>query len=879
MKLKRLRLEQFRRFRQPFQIDGLAPGLNLFTGPNEAGKSTLVAALRAAFFERYRSSAVDDLRPWGDSAAAPTVELDFTLDGHDYRLTKSFLHKKRCELQWNGQQLDGTDAEDRLAELLGFQHAGKGASKAEHWGIPGLLWISQGSAQEIREPVSHATDHLRRALNASLGEVAASGGDDLLASVETRRNELLTAVGGKPRGDYAAARELEKTLEDELASLDQDIALYSQKVDRLARLRHEHASEAAEQAWVAFRAQEAGARARLDALQGVERELAGTRQQQARGEGRLRLLRSQLDAFEREEKELATRRAATAAAQHTLDEAAAALTHWQPRHTEAARRYDSARNTLRLARQEDTRRTLTRSRDDQRRQAEATGAALAKAETAHSGLLTLRQHAAAGAIKDSDLKALRELAARLTENRIRREASATRLGYTLTAGVRLTLDGQPLEGHGERHLFDTSLIELPGLGRLEITPGGTGLAELQRAADELEDQRSALLQRLGLSSQEEAEARAEARRQLDADLRSAEAGFKLLAPQGLDALRLEHGQRNSGAAEAEALLADLAPPPEQAPPTVAAAEAEEDAARQALAILDSQIAAARLAEGSARAARAAAAQEQASAQTRLDDPARSQRLGAASTELTDARAEQDTLSRRADSLARQIAEAHPDILRQDVERYRNSAEAAETRHRERTTEIYRLEVELETAGARGLDERRAEIDRDLAQARRRSTELARRAAALDHLLTLLRRHRQALTQRLQAPLQKHLARYLQVLFPRAHLDIDENLGPGPLIRPGPQGDETGNLEALSFGAREQMGVITRLAYADLLRDAGRPTLLVLDDALVHSDEARLAQMKRVLFDAAGRHQILLFTCHPEKWRDMGVAARALDSTL
>ncbi|NML25116.1 AAA family ATPase [Zoogloea dura] len=878
MKLKRLRLEQFRRFRQPFQIDGLTPGLNLFTGPNEAGKSTLVAALRAAFFERYRSSAVDDLRPWGDSAAAPTVELDFELGGHDYRLTKSFLHKKRCELQWNGQQLDGTDAEDRLAELLGFQHAGKGASKAEHWGIPGLLWISQGSAQEIREPVAHATDHLRRALNTSLGEVAASGGDDLLANVEARRNELLTAAGGKPRGDYAAAREQEKALEDELASLDQDIAQYSQKVDRLARLRQEHTREGTEQTWVAFRAQEADARARLEALQGVERELAGTRQQQARGEERLRLLRSHLDAFEREEKELATRRAATAAAQHTLDEAAAALTHWQPRHDEAARRYDSARHALRLARQEDTRRNLVRSRDEQRRQAEAAGAALTQAEAAHAILQALRQQAAAGAIKDSELKTLRELGSQLTENRIRREASATRLGYTLDAGVRLTLDGQGLEGRGERHLFDHSQIDLPGLGRLEITPGGTGLAELQRAADELEDQRSALLQRLGLNSPEEAETRAEARRQLEADLRSAETGFKALAPKGLDALRLEHAQRTTGAAEAETSLAALAPPPEQPPPAVATAEAEEEAARQALAILDSQLATARLAESSARAAFAAATQEQASAQARLDDPARGQRLGAANAELTDARAEQDTLSRRVAALEQQIAEAHPDILRQDVERYRSSAGAAEARHRERATEIYRLEVELEAAGARGLDERRAEIDRDLAQARRRSAELARRAAALDHLLTLLRSHRQALTQRLQAPLQKHLARYLQLLFPRARLDIDENLGPGPLTRPGPQGDETGNLEALSFGAREQMGVITRLAYADLLREAGRPTLLVLDDALVHSDETRLAQMKRVLFDAAGRHQILLFTCHPEKWRDLGVAARTLDST-
>ena len=41
-------------------------------------------------------------------------------------------------------------------------------------------------------------------------------------------------------------------------------------------------------------------------------------------------------------------------------------------------------------------------------------------------------------------------------------------------------------------------------------------------------------------------------------------------------------------------------------------------------------------------------------------------------------------------------------------------------------------------------------------------------------------------------------------------------------------------------------MISRLAYADLLKEAGRPTLIIPDDALVHSDEQRLAQMKRVL---------------------------------
>jgi uncharacterized protein YhaN len=55
------------------------------------------------------------------------------------------------------------------------------------------------------------------------------------------------------------------------------------------------------------------------------------------------------------------------------------------------------------------------------------------------------------------------------------------------------------------------------------------------------------------------------------------------------------------------------------------------------------------------------------------------------------------------------------------------------------------------------------------------------------------------------------------------------------------------------------GVISRLAYADLLKEGGRPTLIIMDDALVHSDPHRLEQMQRVVFDASQRHQILVFT--------------------
>ena len=57
MKLRKLSVNQFRRFTEPTRLGELCDGLNLVVGPNELGKSTLLDALRAVLFERYSSRA------------------------------------------------------------------------------------------------------------------------------------------------------------------------------------------------------------------------------------------------------------------------------------------------------------------------------------------------------------------------------------------------------------------------------------------------------------------------------------------------------------------------------------------------------------------------------------------------------------------------------------------------------------------------------------------------------------------------------------------------------------------------------------------------------------------------------------------------------
>ncbi|MEY2840625.1 MAG: hypothetical protein RJB60_2924, partial [Pseudomonadota bacterium] len=199
-------------------------------------------------------------------------------------------------------------------------------------------------------------------------------------------------------------------------------------------------------------------------------------------------------------------------------------------------------------------------------------------------------------------------------------------------------------------------------------------------------------------------------------------------------------------------------------------------------------------------------------------------------------------------------------------------------HQDRRTQIAVVEQALVQQGAQGLEEALALARGEWHRAERRQHELQLRADALELLRTRLEAKRQAALQRLQAPLQKHLQHYLGLLFPGASVAVSNTLVPTELTRSGLAGGlEVGGFDALSFGAREQLALISRFAYADLLREAGRPTLIILDDALVHSDDDRLAMMKRVVFDASMRHQVLLFSCHPQSWVDMGVQARAIGS--
>ncbi|WP_059380057.1 AAA family ATPase [Achromobacter sp. Marseille-Q4954] len=873
MKLSRIALEEFRKFRQPMALEGLQDGLNLFVGPNEAGKSTVAAAIRSAFLERYSTSKVADLAPHGESGARPSVELEFTHAGHSYVLKKQFLSRARCELLIDGgaQRLDGEEAENALAALLGFELPGRGQSKPDLAGIPGLLWIQQGDGQNLQEAAGHAGAHLREALTQLSGELASGDGDRLYERVAAERGALLDARNGRPKGAYKEAEDALARAAAERDECAQAMAQLNADVDRLAELRRDHERAQAGEPWKDFEAKAAEARARLAALAKEREAFDGLRREQAQAAQTLALLQDQVRRDQQDEAELQALVHEARAARARVEAAREPLARAQQQRQAHAAAMDAARQRVTAVQAVADRRDLEHQLVQLGAEIERLDGALNEVTALIEQGSALKAETMRLEIADADMEALRKRERELANLQLQQQASATRLSYQLEAGGRALLDGRMLSGADEVLLTAAAELELPGVGRLRIEPGGKDLPALKREIDAARAASAALLQRLDVESLAQAEQRHARYGALLRELEGMRKTLGIHAPKGVDVLR---GQRDDALARRAQLQERL----DKLPAAPAADGGDLPAALQSLREAEAVAAQAETALAAAQramdtdGARAQLLENQAAARNaELQSPERAAQRQARAGRLAEARSSHDELERRVRDAQAALAGHRPELVEQDVQRYEKSAAIEREAQHKRHGEILQLQGKLDQAGAQGLGERLSEAEAACERLERRRADFARRAAALELLQKLLADKRAAATQRLQAPLARRLNHYLALLFPEADLRLDDALLPMALRRAG--GED--QLSALSFGTREQLGILARFAYADLLREAGRPTLLLLDDALVHTDDMRRDFMKRALFDAATRHQILMFTCHGEAWRDMGVEQRRI----
>jgi hypothetical protein len=878
MILRRIEIRNFRKLVEPIVIEGIGDGLTVIAGDNEEGKSTILQALRHALFDRYKLTGkqADALVPFGLSVG-PEICLDFEFANEPFSLRKVFCRNAAAELRTPRGTISGPEVEDRLREMLRFDRPGSGASKAEeHQGIMGLFWVAQGTAFTGTAVSDQNRLTLLQTLEGEVGTVlGGERGRVLLAKIEQKYHQFYTNTG-RLKAEQNKTVQLVEDLKGKVEDLKSRLKEYDAKVDelervraRLNRYRIEDSLATAEKTLDDAETKQKKSEEFKLAVEKAKRDevLAEARRNTpiAKWTERLREIENDREAAEK---------ATTAGA--GLNEISGGLAGIEKQATIARSTYMATQESFRRADAVYRSAFLREDRRRLRHNLEALVGRLGLAKAAREGEQRARGLAAAITVDTKSVKHLQKLERDAADASAMLKACATLVEFAVADSIPIRINGEEIHSPESRALTEKTTIDLAGRGSITVTPGSSELQTRTAAFEKASRRLEAALADAGFVDSDAAEARLVERTRLEDEAGTKAKFVAVHAPEGLEELAsavaeataaAEQFAGEEGAREADsagALDPELPVPAAEA--MRHAAEADLNKARIAHEKWQEQTFAAREAIAKAEAKRDEAvrtadriSQRMAAARLAISDAALQKAVAEATEALAEAQATLEAVNRILANANPEEIELRLEAARDAITRVREDIEAQKLRAIE-------LDIELRTMGQVGLGEDLQQAEGDLGRAVAIADKVARDAETIKFLYETLVQAERSAKELFLSPVRERIRPYLGLLLPEADIVIDEeNLGVTHLRRNGH--DEP--FDALSIGTREQIVVLTRLGFADLLRERNQLAPVILDDALVYSDPRRFEQMQLILRKAAKRLQIIVLTCREDDYRGMG----------
>lgn len=210
----------------------------------------------------------------------------------------------------------------------------------------------------------------------------------------------------------------------------------------------------------------------------------------------------------------------------------------------------------------------------------------------------------------------------------------------------------------------------------------------------------------------------------------------------------------------------------------------------------------------------------------------------------------------------------PDSLKAKLDNARNVKTRAETDLRNNQDRQRELRGKLEAHGEAGLHADLNDATSNYEHLLREHERTEARAQAALLLYRTFEKRRQEAHQRYVAPFKEQIEKLGHIVFgPTFEIELDAELRVARRTLDG----ITLDVDQVSTGAQEQLGVICRLACAAIVSSDGGGAPVVIDDALGWSDPSRL-QMMGAAIAAAGREcQVIILTCTPGRYAHVGNA--------
>jgi hypothetical protein len=228
-----------------------------------------------------------------------------------------------------------------------------------------------------------------------------------------------------------------------------------------------------------------------------------------------------------------------------------------------------------------------------------------------------------------------------------------------------------------------------------------------------------------------------------------------------------------------------------------------------------------------------------------------------------------TAAGRVTELSERLAASAPEAVRAELAEAVEAAAALRQRHDEITRTLHEIAAQLTVFGTEGRKGKLDAAEIKAEHARDDYERVGRRARAVQLLLDVMVRHRDTTRLRYVEPFRAELHRLGRPVFGRSfEVDIDSDL----CILSRTLDGCTVPYESLSGGAKEQLGILARLAGAALVAKEDSVPILI-DDALGFTDPDRLVKMAGV-FDTLGeRGQVIVLTCTPARYDGIQGAQR------
>lgn len=215
-----------------------------------------------------------------------------------------------------------------------------------------------------------------------------------------------------------------------------------------------------------------------------------------------------------------------------------------------------------------------------------------------------------------------------------------------------------------------------------------------------------------------------------------------------------------------------------------------------------------------------------------------------------------------------LSAKNPEKIKAVADTARATLETIRERHKTAQTELTEVQTSLRIHGEEGLHEKLQAARTKSESIESTNRSLFRRAAAARLLHEIMCQERDKARQAYVAPLKDRVERLGRLVFDESfQVEIDESLQ----ITARTIGGVRVPFESLSGGTKEQLSLMFRLACSMIVAEEGGMPL-IMDDALGYTDPERLRLMGAVLAKAAKECQIVIFTCVPDRYGNVGAAA-------